>query len=278
MPRTLAVCFVIACALPLQPPIHAHAQTQPEPGANEVEGRSHFEAGRLAFSEGRYGAALEEFKRAYELTQRPALLYDIGTSADRLRRDQEALDAFDLYLVKEPNPDNLAEIQGRIAVLREAVTQHANAAVPVVTPEPTSTNEANVAKVPSGAPAAATAPPSTAVAARSVSSQSLAPWIVIAVSAGAALTGGVLVALALADISKVQGAPVGTKLSSLQKAHDRVPVLSTTGFVLLGIGGAGLAAGLAWKLLSADDEHEHAHKPTAVLRILPGGLDLSGSF
>ena len=64
----------------------------------DEEARVHFEAGRVAFSRGRYESALASFQEAYELSQRPALLYNIGTTFDRLRRDQEAIEAVERFL------------------------------------------------------------------------------------------------------------------------------------------------------------------------------------
>ena len=294
----------------MEPATHVAAQAaHPQ---NESAGRARFEAGREAFSEGRFAAALHEFKQAYELTQRPVLLYDIGASADRLRHDREALEAFELYLVKVPTPPNLAEIQGRIAVLRETVSRQTASApansVPSSSPADQSAHKAEtepklIEAQPSPASGEITAAPAAAVlpasasaahspksaaptpaevaraAPRDGSPPSLAPWIVIGVSAGAMVAGGVLLAVAATRMYKVEHAPKGTTLDQIRGAHDSVPALSIAGFVSLGVGAAGAAAGLTWKLLPDKDTKTGARSgTTASLRLVPGGASLSGKF
>ena len=85
----------------------------------DEEAHVHFEAGRVAFSRGRYESALASFQEAYELSQRPALLYNIGTTFDRLRRDQEAIEAFERFLELDPESDLAPEVQERVRILRE---------------------------------------------------------------------------------------------------------------------------------------------------------------
>ena len=55
----------------------------------DEEARQLFEAGRVAFTAGRFQSALDSFRRAHELSGRPLLLYNIGTCYDRLRRDKK---------------------------------------------------------------------------------------------------------------------------------------------------------------------------------------------
>ncbi len=102
----------------------------------------------------------------------------------------------------------------------------------------------------------------------------LAPWIVIGASAAVAVTGGVLLGLALSDKAKVEDASKGTQWSSVKSASNRVPTLSTVGIVMLGVGAAGIAAGLAWKLIPAQSRRDQS----ASLRVQPGGLELAGTF
>lgn len=103
---------------------------------------------------------------------------------------------------------------------------------------------------------------------------SVAPWIVIGASAAVLAGGAVMLALGAADKSKVENVAAGTPYSEVKDAYERAPVLLNVGWVLAGVGLAGVAAGLTWKLwLEPDGRHEHAR-----LQITPGGLKLSGSF
>ncbi len=89
----------------------------------DEEARALFAAGREAYNDARYEEALGLFHRAYELSGRPAMLYNIGQTADRLRLDAEAMEAFDSYLRALPRADNHLEVETRLAVLRRSVTE-----------------------------------------------------------------------------------------------------------------------------------------------------------
>ncbi|MFT3925013.1 MAG: hypothetical protein QM778_20930 [Myxococcales bacterium] len=108
----------------------AHAQAaQAAPPQGEVghsrddEARALFEAGKVAYEDGRYVDSLGYFERAYELSQRSALQYNIGLAYDRLRRDREAVAAFETYLNHEPDPERVSEVQNRVRALRASLAE-----------------------------------------------------------------------------------------------------------------------------------------------------------
>jgi tetratricopeptide (TPR) repeat protein len=114
----------------LVPAPRSHAQARPQAPASEAqdgEARLLFEAASRAFADARYDTALARFREAYTLSARPALLYNIGQCADRLRRDDEALEAFERYLAAMPDAPNAAEVRTRIAALRAAQARQAEA-------------------------------------------------------------------------------------------------------------------------------------------------------
>lgn len=100
---------------PSDEPSEADAPAEP----NDEEARLLFQAGRQAYDQGRFEDALQRFEQAYELSRRPALLYNIGQAADRLRHDAQALEAFEHYLeaTGEDAPHRRA-VTARIEVLR----------------------------------------------------------------------------------------------------------------------------------------------------------------
>ncbi|MFK8004317.1 MAG: hypothetical protein AB8H86_32425 [Polyangiales bacterium] len=106
------VLFVVAlsCALP------AVAQTD-----NQAEARSLYDAGVVAFEDGRFEAALARWQEAYDLTHLPALLYNIGTAHDRLGQAEEAATDYREYLAAVPNADNKNYVERRLALLEEQV-------------------------------------------------------------------------------------------------------------------------------------------------------------
>lgn len=106
------VLFVVAltCALP------AAAQRD-----NQAEARSLYDAGVVAFEDGRFEAALARWQEAYDLTSLPALLYNIGTAHDRLGQAEEAATDYREYLAAVPDADNKNYVERRLALLEEQV-------------------------------------------------------------------------------------------------------------------------------------------------------------
>jgi len=103
--------------------VDGEALDEAERASLDQEARANFEAGRIAYGDARYEAALRYFEQAYELSERPALLYNIGQSLDRLRRDGEALEAFEAFLEQNPETPKRREVEVRIELLRERAEQ-----------------------------------------------------------------------------------------------------------------------------------------------------------
>jgi hypothetical protein len=91
------------------------------PKKTDAKARDLFEKGRAAWDEGRFREAWEHWHYSYRLSRRPELLYNVGQAADRLRMDREALEAFRLYLEKNPNATNRKEVENRIRILEREV-------------------------------------------------------------------------------------------------------------------------------------------------------------
>src|SRR5687767_8425343 len=104
----------------------AHAQDAQSPGAapqwegRDEEARQLFEAGAIAYRDGHYEDAEPYFRRAYELSHRAQLLFNLGKAAERARHDDAALAAYEEFLRLDPNTDLRARVETRIAALRAA--------------------------------------------------------------------------------------------------------------------------------------------------------------
>lgn len=240
MTRPLSIALALASAMLIASTAGAQDQGQ------DNEARALFEAGRVAFDEGRFENALEYFERAYALSRRPQLLYNIGSAADRLRRDREALQHFEAFLQAVPNSPNRAHVEGRIRVLRQALGEE------VEQPESTRTDPP---------------PPMT-----SGGGGDPAPWIVVGVSSALVVTGVVLIALSAADIAAVENVEDGGSWGSIQDAYDRAPILSGLGWAFAAVGLAGAAVGIGWGIASGSDGE------SIEARVVPGGLELRGTF
>ncbi len=141
MTRYWFIAVIALCSIGRPNAVLAEDDVQ---NVRDEEARQLFQAGRLAFSDGRFEDALSYFNRAYELSQRAQLLYNIGTAADRLRRNREALEAFELYLQKLPTAENRREVESRVRLLRAEEARAAAAPAPVVpTPAQTAAAQEN---------------------------------------------------------------------------------------------------------------------------------------
>jgi tetratricopeptide (TPR) repeat protein len=126
--RLAALAFTLMLVVPAT---GARAQAE-----IDAEARSLFEAGRTAFDAGRFEPALDYFTRAYELSHRGALLFNVASAAERLRRDALALDAYRRYLVEVPDAPNRAFVQARVEFLTQTETEPTAAASPTPAPAP----------------------------------------------------------------------------------------------------------------------------------------------
>jgi tetratricopeptide (TPR) repeat protein len=106
----------------------------------DEEARGLFSAGKVAYEEGRYEDALEHFQRAHGLSGRPELLYNVGQSLDRLRRDREAVEALRRFLEEVPDTPHRKQVGARIRALEDAIERRERGddvepSSPVPTPE-----------------------------------------------------------------------------------------------------------------------------------------------
>jgi tetratricopeptide (TPR) repeat protein len=149
----LAGCLLVL----LMAAVGVQAQAAPASAAphaaDDQEARDLFKLGKQAFDEGRYERALKYFKDAYDLSHRAALLSNIGTVLDRLRRDGEALEAYKSYLAQVPDAANRGLIEERVRVIegamqkaeQEAAAAPGPDAQPAV-PSPAETAQAEMAR------------------------------------------------------------------------------------------------------------------------------------
>ena len=86
--------------------------------ARDEEARRLFQAGEMAYADGRYENALSRFREAHELSGRPRLLFNIAAASERLRRDDDAIGYYEQYLEALPEAPNRREVEARLEVLR----------------------------------------------------------------------------------------------------------------------------------------------------------------
>lgn len=117
--RILLAVFVLGLAAPM-----ARAEAQAD---TENEARALFQAGTMAYEDGRYEAALGHFQQAYTLSQRPLILWNIALAADRARHDELALTTYRQFLAEVPDSPTSHDLRvralARIDVLERTVAE-----------------------------------------------------------------------------------------------------------------------------------------------------------
>ena len=85
----------------------------------EQAARDAFKAGRAAYESGDYQVAYDKFKESFQLSHEPALLYNIASALQGLKRPHEAAEALRSFLRLQPNDTDRPKIEQRIATLEE---------------------------------------------------------------------------------------------------------------------------------------------------------------
>lgn len=194
------------------------AEVVPADTPHDDEARIRFEAGELAYADGRFEDALHDFQRAFELSRRTDLLYNVGLSHERLRQDAEAIDAFERFLAASPDHAHADVVRRRLTRLRGV--------------------EANA----SGETEAATESPSRV------------GLILTACFGGAAVVGGaVLLGIALSDKAEIEGLSSPRFWGDIEGQVDSVPRRSAAGIALIAVGGAAVLGAVLWRVLGGSD-------------------------
>jgi tetratricopeptide (TPR) repeat protein len=236
-----------------------HAQSSQSREARISQAKKAFAAGTRAYANGEFKSALGSFQRAYELTGSPDLLYNIATVSDRMRRDEEALAAYEGYLEARPKSVDREHVESRIDVLRAAIEARKRA-------ELDAEIEARKAAIDAAARVKAERPLTEYVG------PGPGPWITIGVGGAALVTGAVLVGLGQKDQKEVESAPAGSSYSMVQEMADRGPRRTKAGIALMTVGGVGIVGGIIWQLTGG---HEEAMPEVS---IGPTGVSVKGTF
>ncbi len=227
--------------------------------ARIVQARKAFAEGTEAYQQGEFETALARFRRAYELTESPDLLYNIATVSDRMRRDEEALRAYEGYLEARPRSADGEHIRSRIEVLRAAIEARERAELEAEIEARKAAMEA-AAKIKAERPLTQHVGPGPG------------PWITMGAGGAVLVSGAVLFGLGQRDQNKVETAPPGSSYSTFEAMADRGSRRTKTGIALMGLGGAAVIGGMIWQLTGG---HEEAMPE---ISIGPTGVSVRGTF
>jgi tetratricopeptide (TPR) repeat protein len=247
---------VIAC---LSSTVGVEAQGDSAREARIAQAKKAFAKGTRAYSAGDFETALTSFERAYQLTGSPDLLYNIATVSDRMRLDEEALEAYEGYLRARPKTADREHVESRIEVLREAIETRRRAEIEAEI-------EARQAAIEAAARVKAERPLTEYVG------PGPGPWITIGVGSATLVAGAVFFGLGQRDQNMVEDAEPGSSYSSVEEMAERAPRRTKAGIALMAVGGAGVLGGVIWQITGG---HEEAIPEVS---IGPGGVVVKGKF
>jgi hypothetical protein len=149
------VAGALLCALLLMAG-RAHAQLTP---AQKQEVREHYDRAVRAYDIQKFGEAIEEYQKTYEISGDPAMLFNVAQAYRLNGQPQEAVFYYRRYLERSPLAPNRADVEQKIADLEKGLETTRKAA-PAATATPASPPPAAPppAAAPPGAPGMTTVP------------------------------------------------------------------------------------------------------------------------
>jgi tetratricopeptide (TPR) repeat protein len=85
--------------------------------ATEKRGRAHFNRGKVLAKQGSYAAALVEYSKGYELTERPLFLFNMAECARALGDKTQARELYERYLAADASGSFTPAARARLAEL-----------------------------------------------------------------------------------------------------------------------------------------------------------------
>jgi len=231
-----------------------------------ADARRHFRLAERHYAAGRFEQALPEYQQAYELSQLPGFLFNIGACHHQLGHWAEAKESLQRYVDSVPDAPNRADAER----LLEEATAHLPPPPPPepvqpVTPEPTPTAEPTPVE-----PVDTSHGPSIRPAS----------WILLG-SGGALVIGAVLFAV---DLGAAQSALDADSLDctlSTARCHDlrdRGDRDAVAQLILGGAAAATLAAAGVFLALDLFAPAEDDADPSIAIAVGPGRLTLEGTW
>lgn len=265
-PSSLLARLALLVALSLAA-LPAAAQT--DSGSDE-DARALFDRGRAAYEEERFEDAVRAFRRAYVLSPRYQLLYNIGQAELRAGHDDRALEAFEGYLRQAPeDAPQYSEVQERVRVLRSMGVTPSTTTATADAPQQDAEPEPETATEPE--------PELSASATTTSSDVGPAPWIVVGAGAALMVAGGVLMGVGYSEADRVTNAPVGSRWTELEGSADSANTLWGVGIGAAALGLAAVGAGIAWAVAGSSGESEGTGA-TARVQVGLGSLAVQGEF
>jgi tetratricopeptide (TPR) repeat protein len=251
--RSLAVLLML-CVVAVAPLARAQESAGlmkvGESDMSEQQARAHFKIGQTLYDSGRFREAAEEWEKAYALSKRDALLYNIYVAQRDASDWPKAIDALSRYLATtDPDAAQRVNLEARLKSMQEALA-------------------ASEAKAAEAAPAPAPAPARTpAPAPQEEKSSSVLP-LALVITGGALVAGSVVTGLItsgkVSDIEQAcpnDACPAGFDLAG---ERDSASTLATVTDVLWISGAAFATVGVVLWLMGDDEPSAEATTQASV--------------
>jgi len=262
---------IVACLVGIVVALAAGAARAQLTTEQKQEMRQHYEKATRAYDIEKYGEAVDEYQKAYEIGGDPAMLYNIAQAYRLNKQLPDALHFYRRYLQRSPNARNREDVERKINDLEQSIEAKRKA------------DEAAAAAARLRAPPQATPPPRPAVLAsprlvtvparpaEGVNGMRVAGIVVTSVGAAALITSGITGYLAskkgddLTNASKNMGT-FDPSVESSGKTLNTVAIATVIG------GGVMAVVGTVLLLVSGNGPaDETAPRPVALAPIVGVG-------
>ena len=98
-----------------------NASAQHQQKVDQIVARKHFELGAQLYKTSNYQQALIEFSKAYELSKKPALLFNIARCHEVMANLEEAVKFYRHYLEQVPTAPNRSLVESRLRNLQNVL-------------------------------------------------------------------------------------------------------------------------------------------------------------
>lgn len=212
--RTFLLCGLV------MGPLSTFAMAADAPSAADMKRAEElYQNGAILYEEGNYQGAILAFQSSFDLSNAPALYYNIANCHERLGHLTEARDALNMYRAVAPS-DERERLDRRIVNLNERIAEESQ--LRPSTPIASATPPAN--------------PPTQTMQADGKSNA--LKWTLIGVGAGLGVGGG---ALAFVEYQSAQDAFAAQDRTT----YDSARVLNGVGFGVAGLGLVSVVVGIA---------------------------------
>ena len=243
----------------------ASAQQNP----NQLVAKKHYELGAQLYKTSNYRQALAEFSKAYTLSKKPGLLFNIARCHEVMANLEQAVKYYRMYLAQVPKAPKRSLVESRLGNLEKVLAERKTKP----TPEPKKPPLTEPKKVPVKPVEPAPAPmaptlkprPEPVIEADPVPTDTgprrwkrTAGWIALGTGGALLVTGIVFGAMASGKASDYEEAAKGQTYKELGDMRDEGESLQSTQIGLMVAGGVLAAAGgglLLWHHLGRKKRH-----------------------